>query len=285
MSLDDQQRFTDALDELLTALDDRPSLASLLSTNALDEHRNGSHARAHQLMHRAVATAHPSPACLDRLTIDLVKLGEKIDAATILRDALTRPIPSDSMRKRLARCSAGLTPPTDTDSPGDEVPDVPEPVIGARHLRPGENTVVDEGLGVPGSAGTTREPSSSWPRARCFSGQMTDGSIRHGGEQTLGNTDLFEELRVDLPAVPAHLATIAVCASVHDRTFAGVDGPHVRCEGGTNLVFTVPTLTTERAVVLFEFYRRAGTWKVRAVGQGYDDGLADLARDIGVEVT
>lgn len=130
MSLDDQQRFTDALPALLMALDDRPGLGSLLSTNALDEHRNGSHARAHQLMRRAVATGHPSPACVDRLTIDLVKVGKKTDSVAILRDALTRPIPSDSMRsrmsKRLTRCSAGLTPPTDTDSdsPGDET-DVP----------------------------------------------------------------------------------------------------------------------------------------------------------------
>ena len=120
-----------------------------------------------------------------------------------------------------------------------------------------------------------------------FYNQLTspDGSIRHGGEQTLGSADLFEELQVDLRAIPAHIATIAVCASVQDRTFAYVDGLHVRPEGGTNLVFAVPELSTERAVVLFEFYRRAGTWKVCAVGQGYDDGVAALANDFGVEVT
>jgi len=48
--------------------------------------------------------------------------------------------------------------------------------------------------------------------------------------------------------------------------------------------FTVPPLSTERAVVLVEFYRRGETWKVRAVGQGYDDGLAGLARDFGVSI-
>lgn len=72
---------------------------------------------------------------------------------------------------------------------------------------------------------------------------------------------------------------------MHSGTFADVAGLHVRLEGDTNLVFAVPALSTERAVVLFEFYRRAGTWKVRAIGQGYDDGLAGLARDFGVNVT
>jgi stress response protein SCP2 len=42
-----------------------------------------------------------------------------------------------------------------------------------------------------------------------------------------------------------------------------------------NLVFALPALSTEQAVMLFEFDRRDGAWKVRAVGQGYDDGLAD----------
>ena len=111
-----------------------------------------------------------------------------------------------------------------------------------------------------------------------------DGSVRHGGEQTLGSANLFEELQVDLPAVPVDVTAIAVCASVHTGTFADVVGLHVRLEGDTNLVFTVPPLSTERAIVLFEFYRRAGTWKVRAIGQGYDDGLAGLARDFGVSV-
>lgn len=101
MSPDDQQRFRTALPSLLEALDDRPILGALLSADALHEYRHGSHPEAHRLMHCAVATGHPSPACVDRLTIDLVKRGEKSEAAAILRDALSRPIPSDSVRNRM----------------------------------------------------------------------------------------------------------------------------------------------------------------------------------------
>lgn len=304
MSLDDQRRFTEAVPGLLEALDDRPSLGALLSTNALHEHRRGSHTEAHQLMRRAVATGYPSPACVDRLTIDLVKLGDKAEAAVILRDALARPVASDSMRgrmtKRLARCAAAApSRTTDTDELGD---DSPQFASGVRRVRPGENTAVEPRIwraqiGWHDPSNTVdvdvialllrSDGRVGADSDMVFYNQLAspDGSVRHGGEQTLGSADLFEELQVDIPALPAHAAAVAVCASVHTGTFRDVVGLHVRLEGDTNLVFAVPPLSTERAVVLFEFYRRAGTWKVRAVGQGYDDGLAGLARDFGVSIT
>ena len=45
-----------------------------------------------------------------------------------------------------------------------------------------------------------------------------------------------------------------------------------------------PAATVETALVCLEVYRRDGTWRLRAVGQGYADGLAGLARDFGVDV-
>lgn len=304
MSPDDQQRFRTALLGLLQALDDRPSLGVLLSADALEEYRHGSHADAHRLMRRAVATGHPSPACVDRLTIDLVKLGEKAEAASILRVALTRPIPSDSMRnrmaKRLARCAAAAQPPAiDADDPEiDGHPVIAQP----QHLSPGENTPITSGtwraqigwhdpsntVDVDAIALLLRSDGRVGADSdMIFYNQLTslDGSVRHGGEQTLGHANLFEELQVDLPALPTHISAVAVCASVHDMPFAHVAGLHVRLEGDATLVFTIPPLSAQRAVVLFEFYRRHETWKVRAVGQGYDDGLAGLARDFGVAVT
>jgi uncharacterized protein YkwD/stress response protein SCP2 len=55
--------------------------------------------------------------------------------------------------------------------------------------------------------------------------------------------------------------------------------------GGRPLAgFRPPRLTTETVLQLAEIYRRNGAWKIRAIGQGYADGLAGLARDFGVEV-
>ncbi len=48
--------------------------------------------------------------------------------------------------------------------------------------------------------------------------------------------------------------------------------------------FTPAGLDSERAVMLFEIYRRQGAWRVRAVGQGYQGGLAALVTAHGVEV-
>jgi stress response protein SCP2 len=45
-----------------------------------------------------------------------------------------------------------------------------------------------------------------------------------------------------------------------------------------------PAATVETALVCLEVYLRDGTWRLRAVGQGYADGLIGLARDLGVDV-
>ncbi len=48
--------------------------------------------------------------------------------------------------------------------------------------------------------------------------------------------------------------------------------------------FAAPRLSSETVLLVAEVYRRGGAWRLRAVGQGYADGLAGLARDFGVEV-
>ncbi len=55
--------------------------------------------------------------------------------------------------------------------------------------------------------------------------------------------------------------------------------------GAEPVEFRPPELVDgERAVLLAELYRRGTTWKLRAIGQGYADGLAGLATDFGVRV-
>jgi stress response protein SCP2 len=67
----------------------------------------------------------------------------------------------------------------------------------------------------------------------------------------------------------------------------GGPAPAARLVDGAGTVFarlSAPRLRTETAAQLAEVYRRAGRWRLRAIGQGYADGLAGLARDFGVEV-
>ena len=48
--------------------------------------------------------------------------------------------------------------------------------------------------------------------------------------------------------------------------------------------YDVADATTETAFVFGELYLRAGQWKFRAVGQGWESGLAGLATDYGITV-
>lgn len=55
--------------------------------------------------------------------------------------------------------------------------------------------------------------------------------------------------------------------------------------GGAVLArFTPPRPTYETVLLIAEIYRRGTEWKLRALGQGYADGLAGVARDFGVDV-
>lgn len=53
---------------------------------------------------------------------------------------------------------------------------------------------------------------------------------------------------------------------------------------GIDLRFCPADSTRVSALVWGELYRRNGNWRLRAVGQGWADGLAGLARDYGVNV-
>jgi stress response protein SCP2 len=70
-------------------------------------------------------------------------------------------------------------------------------------------------------------------------------------------------------------------------TFGALPAPAARLVDGAGVVFarlSAPRLGTETAVQLAEVYRRDGRWRLRAIGQGYADGPAGLARDFGVDV-
>lgn len=97
-------------------------------------------------------------------------------------------------------------------------------------------------------------------------------------------------LMFDATAVPAGVETVAVAASLDGTgpaTFAaaGPTAVTVSDASDTALVgFTADALGDESALVCLEFYRRGEQWKIRAVGQGYADGLAGLATAFGISV-
>ncbi|MEV0980407.1 TerD family protein [Streptomyces sp. NPDC049915] len=97
-------------------------------------------------------------------------------------------------------------------------------------------------------------------------------------------------LAVDLDAVPDAVHRVNVVIALPTGTggpdrFGAVAAPFVAVtglDGGEVATFTLTGLDAESAVIALELYRRQGAWKVRAVGQGYAGGLAELLADQGL---
>jgi DNA polymerase III subunit epsilon len=110
-----------------------------------------------------------------------------------------------------------------------------------------------------------------------------DGSV----ELTL---DLANEALVDLrlDLVPDDVERITLAATIPDGHTFGEIGPIelvVRTDTGvTHIRATLDAATTEQSLLLACVYRRVDRWRFRAVGQGYESGLAELATSYGVSI-
>ncbi|MFE6200035.1 TerD family protein [Streptomyces sp. NPDC057838] len=99
-------------------------------------------------------------------------------------------------------------------------------------------------------------------------------------EQTIG---------VDLAALPPSAHKVVVAAAIDGSpTFGDVGAIHISSGPGPSAAplvqATLDAATTERTLLLAELYRRGPLWRLRTVGQGYDQGLDALARSYGVAV-
>ncbi|RYJ27053.1 tellurium resistance protein TerD [Streptomyces sp. L-9-10] len=118
-----------------------------------------------------------------------------------------------------------------------------------------------------------------------FYNQPTGPGVSHRS----GGGTAPDAIVVDTSAVPAGIEKIVVTASpdAAGQSFQGIEPTATIRDagsGGALATFTPPQLGTETALVIVEIYLRNGAWKVRAVGQGYANGLAGIATDFGVSV-
>ncbi|WP_327143335.1 TerD family protein [Nocardia sp. NBC_01327] len=98
-------------------------------------------------------------------------------------------------------------------------------------------------------------------------------------------------IRIATGQVPAEIDKVVVTASLDGSgpanwgTAGRLSVALIDPRRHTTLATFAPAdLTTETALIAVELYRRQGVWKVRAVGQGYADGLAGIATDFGITV-
>lgn len=114
-----------------------------------------------------------------------------------------------------------------------------------------------------------------------------DGSVQLLG-QTPTDNGSEDRIRLDLSALPATVECVVVAASRYRRAgFGELQDLRLTLTGGSGedlIGFAIVGATVESAFVFAEIYRRAGEWKFRAIGQGYETGLAGLATDYGIEI-
>lgn len=125
--------------------------------------------------------------------------------------------------------------------------------------------------------------------------RSSDGSVEHTGDNRTGEGDGDDEaLKVNLTGVPAEIQRVAIAVTIHEaearrQNFGMVQNAFIRIvNDATGREITRYDLTEdasiETAMVFGEVYRHGGEWKFRAVGQGYQGGLAPLARNYGVNI-
>ncbi|MEU3183925.1 TerD family protein [Streptomyces sp. NPDC006923] len=114
-----------------------------------------------------------------------------------------------------------------------------------------------------------------------------DGSVQLLGKTPTDNGS-EDRISLDLAAIPPAVERIVIAASRYGGArFGDLDDLRVAIadRGGERLLgFPISDAGPETAFLFGELYRRAGEWKFRAIGQGYESGLAGLATDFGIDV-
>ncbi|MFE0676926.1 CAP domain-containing protein [Streptomyces sp. NPDC058867] len=152
--------------------------------------------------------------------------------------------------------------------PGGNVP-LPDGAVSVRVPGPFDVSalITDDGGKVRGDADFVFYNQASVPGARLNGDTLTVDPARLRAGAT----------RVTVVVSPADPGT---ALGALPAPALQVTGP-----GGRPVARFVPQRPRQETVLLLvELYRRGGGWKLRALGQGYADGLAGLARDFGVDV-
>ena len=122
-----------------------------------------------------------------------------------------------------------------------------------------------------------------------------DGSVEHTGDNRTGEGEGDDEaINIDLSRVPADVAKIAVCVTIHEaqarrQNFGMVSSAYIRCVNADNNTEVArydlsEDASTETAMIFGEVYRHGSDWKFKAIGQGFAGGLGPLAKSYGVNV-
>jgi tellurium resistance protein TerD len=156
----------------------------------------------------------------------------------------------------------------------------------------GEDYDLDASVFLLGANGKVRQDEDfifyNQPRSVC-------GSVEHTGDNRTGAGDGDDEaIKIDLEKIPKSIARLVVCVTIHDaearrQNFGQVSDAFIRIVNRDNDVEIVrfdlsEDYSTETAMIFGEIYRHGDEWKFKAVGQGFNGGLAAMCNQFGVTV-
>jgi len=121
------------------------------------------------------------------------------------------------------------------------------------------------------------------------------GSVEHSGDNLTGAGDGDDEtIKIDLTKVPADIKKVAIAVTINDadvrrQSFGQITNAYVRivneADGSEIARYDLSEdASTNTAMIFAEVYNHNGEWKMNAVGQGYDGGLAALCGNYGVNI-
>jgi tellurium resistance protein TerD len=121
------------------------------------------------------------------------------------------------------------------------------------------------------------------------------GSVEHMGDNLTGAGDGDDEvIKIDLEKVPGDITKIAIAVTINEaaergQSFGQITNAFVRIVNEADNTEIArfdlsEDASTNTAMIFAEVYNHNGEWKMNAVGQGYDGGLAALCGNYGIEV-
>ncbi len=128
-----------------------------------------------------------------------------------------------------------------------------------------------------------------------FYNNLESSGVKHLGDNRTGAGDGDDEqIEIDLKALPSEIEKIAVTVTIHEadvrkQNFGMVSNAFIRVvnkgDGKEIARFDLSEdASTNTAMIFGEIYRKGNEWKFKAIGQGYDGGLAALGKGFGVNI-
>ncbi|HDF3005441.1 TPA: TerD family protein [Clostridioides difficile] len=120
-------------------------------------------------------------------------------------------------------------------------------------------------------------------------------AIIHTGDNLTGKGEGDDEqINVDLSKIPQNIAKISFSVTINEaitrrQNFGQVENSYIRIyneETNEELIKYElgEDFSIETAIVVAELYRHNGEWKFNALGSGFEDGLAGLCKNFGVNI-